>query len=398
MKKKTLGIVVCMLLIATAVLPAVGSINIDKNQDVNTSDEPDGFQKPSRRSSKPLLLPPFLLQLVNGDWDYWSSPPHMYTIPEGNVGIGTSNPTSELEVVGNVEADSFTINGVPVGTSTDSYWSEGEEGNIYYNGDVDIDGDLSVTGAIDPTWVWFVPQTTEPLDTNVVPNIPLEGTLYYDKNTESFRFYKGGNYPIGVWTQLGGGGGADDDWYKVGTTSPPNDINDDIFTEGKVAISSSTDPTEALTIGGGLKDAHITFPFKFGATKAVTKIYIGAPSNAFHNAVGNILEIKAGDVCSNPTQAVRGGELRLYAGLGAGSGASDIVFFTGSPENTVVRQTHKEVARFLGTGQLRLQPLQSGPSNPADGDIAYADGVTWNPGGLGEGFYGYYDTSWKRLG
>jgi hypothetical protein len=141
MKMKIVCILVIALLIATTALPVVGTINIDKNQDVVTSDEPEGFQKPSRRLSKPLLLPPFLLQLVNGDWDYWSSPPNMFTIPDGNVGIGTSNPTSELEVVGNVEADSFTINNVPVGTSTDSYWSEGEDGDIYYNlGNVRVSG------------------------------------------------------------------------------------------------------------------------------------------------------------------------------------------------------------------------------------------------------------------
>jgi hypothetical protein len=208
MKRKIICILVIALLIATTALPVVGTINIDKNQDVETLDESDGFQKPSRRLSNPLMLPPFLLLMVNGDWDYWSNSPHMFTIPDGNVGIGTSNPTSELEVVGNVEADSFTINGVPVGTSTDSYWSEGEESDIYYYGDVNVEGNLSVSGAIDPTWVWFTPQTTAPLDTTVTPNIPLEGTLYYDDNTDSFFVWTGGNFPIGQWTQLG----ADDDW------------------------------------------------------------------------------------------------------------------------------------------------------------------------------------------
>ena len=48
------------------------------------------------------------------------------------VGIGTATPSDELEVVGNVEANGFTINGVPLGTSSDTYWSE-EDGDIYYN-------------------------------------------------------------------------------------------------------------------------------------------------------------------------------------------------------------------------------------------------------------------------
>ena len=33
----------------------------------------------------------------------------------GNVGIGTTSPGSKLEVSGNVDADGFTINGVPIG-------------------------------------------------------------------------------------------------------------------------------------------------------------------------------------------------------------------------------------------------------------------------------------------
>ncbi|HHE38102.1 MAG TPA: hypothetical protein ENL20_05970 [Candidatus Cloacimonetes bacterium] len=50
----------------------------------------------------------------------------------GNVGMGTTAPSTKLEVVGTVEASGFIINGTPVGTSTDSYWLE--VGNdIYYD-------------------------------------------------------------------------------------------------------------------------------------------------------------------------------------------------------------------------------------------------------------------------
>ena len=33
-----------------------------------------------------------------------------------------------------------------------------------------------------------------------------------------------------------------------------------------------------------------------------------------------------------------------------------------------------------------------------DGDMRYADGVDWNPGSGGEGFYAYYNNTWNRLG
>jgi len=51
-----------------------------------------------------LLLPSWLLIMVNGDWNYWDNLPHMYSIPTGNVGIGTDNPTEKLTVTGIVES------------------------------------------------------------------------------------------------------------------------------------------------------------------------------------------------------------------------------------------------------------------------------------------------------
>ena len=68
-------------------------------------------------------------------------PPNIFIIPEVNIVIGISNPTSKLEVAGIVDAEGFTINGVPIGTSTNYYWEISEDGNIYFTGDVEIQGD-----------------------------------------------------------------------------------------------------------------------------------------------------------------------------------------------------------------------------------------------------------------
>ena len=56
----------------------------------------------------------------------------------GQVGIGVITPSQALEVVGTVEADGFSINGTPLGTSSDTYWNA-TGSDIYYSaGDVGI--------------------------------------------------------------------------------------------------------------------------------------------------------------------------------------------------------------------------------------------------------------------
>ena len=34
---------------------------------------------------------------------------------------------------------------------------------------------------------------------------------------------------------------------------------------------------------------------------------------------------------------------------------------------------------------------------PRNGDIRYADGTNWNPGGTGEGIYAYVNGAWAKL-
>ena len=67
-----------------------------------------------------------------------------------------------------------------------------------------------------------------------------------------------------------------------------------------------------------------------------------------------------------------------------------------------------EMRRFLfeelGKISAALATLSAGhldkayvaPSKPRDGDVRYADGTSWNPGG-GSGIYYYNGTSWVKL-
>jgi microcystin-dependent protein len=76
----------------------------------------------------------------------------------GNVGIGTVTPAYKLDVNGAINGTSVLVNGVPVASSTDTYWSTAGAGKIQYSGGnvgvgiaspsyaLDISGDVNVTG------------------------------------------------------------------------------------------------------------------------------------------------------------------------------------------------------------------------------------------------------------
>tara|TARA_Y100000310_G_scaffold274663_1_gene290781 strand:+ start:3742 stop:4020 length:279 start_codon:yes stop_codon:yes gene_type:complete len=46
---------------------------------------------------------------------------------------------------------------------------------------------------------------------------------------------------------------------------------------------------------------------------------------------------------------------------------------------------------------FRLEPSNTVPAKPRDGDIRYADGTNWNPGSGGEGIYAYFNATWNKL-
>lgn len=47
--------------------------------------------------------------------------------------------------------------------------------------------------------------------------------------------------------------------------------------------------------------------------------------------------------------------------------------------------------------RLSLVPQAAAPGRPRTGDIAYADGSGWNPGGTGAGVYAFNGTTWVKL-
>ena len=75
-KRLVLGVVICILFITTTVSSAA--------------------EKQSINGEYPLPLVP--IPLRDQDWNFWDNEPHMYAIPEGNVGIGTTIPKAKLDI------------------------------------------------------------------------------------------------------------------------------------------------------------------------------------------------------------------------------------------------------------------------------------------------------------
>jgi len=86
--QKTIIIGLAMILAVTSlVIPnAVGN--------TNPTLRTDKTPLPTKNHTSPILK--FLIH----DWNWWSNKPNMFSIPTGNIGIGTNSPDDRLDVVG----------------------------------------------------------------------------------------------------------------------------------------------------------------------------------------------------------------------------------------------------------------------------------------------------------
>ena len=97
-----LTITVFVLFVAVAFSSAVGKTLFTEKILVYSKEDGNNLLRTSGSTSKlfrPLSLPEWFYKIFNYDWNYWSNPPDMYTIPTGNIGIGdTPQEDSKLYV------------------------------------------------------------------------------------------------------------------------------------------------------------------------------------------------------------------------------------------------------------------------------------------------------------
>ena len=99
---------------------------------------------------------------------------------------GDLTASGNISSSGTVEASAFTLNGVPVGSSTDTFWNSGSSGKIFYNGgNVGIGNTspvekLTVTGNISASGNLIVSQITASGNISASGIITAEGLVISD--------------------------------------------------------------------------------------------------------------------------------------------------------------------------------------------------------------------------
>jgi len=188
------------------------------------------------------------------------------TLPVAIGGTGATTLTGMLKGNG---TSAFT--GITATAGQLTYWSDantiaGNSSITWSSNTLTIDGDLQVTGEIDPISLTLIPQTTAPTAT--------EGKIYYDSTANGLKVYDGTE-----WVALGSGGGGGGlpsgstnqtlryngtDWVAsnalrndgefIGISSIADKFNSNFVVNGNAVIGKSyelaTAPTDGLLIEG----------------------------------------------------------------------------------------------------------------------------------------------------
>jgi hypothetical protein len=145
---------------------------------------------------------------------------------QGRVGIGTPTPSEELEVIGNAR----------------------------------IDGELEVTGEIDPPAIIFTPLASAPVEE--------EGKVYYSDSDDELYVYDSS-----TWQPLIGGAAPSGDNYSL--DADDGDPEDALYVDGsgKVGIGT-TEPDDKLDVEGILRISGVSSNWRFMSHVSNGNLYI----------------------------------------------------------------------------------------------------------------------------
>jgi len=171
MEKKLYGKIRLVLSITISVLFIAVVFSSTTVKSANTQEKP-------LKNPVGLSLPFF--RFFYRDWNWWDNAPNMFSIPSGNVGIGTSNPQAKLDVFG-----SIAINGKLIFDASGN-WVGGNVSGV--QGPPGPKGDKGDTG----------PQGPKGDKGDTGPQGPPGGTSYWGLNGNNIYNINNGNVGIGT--------------------------------------------------------------------------------------------------------------------------------------------------------------------------------------------------------
>ncbi|PCI94430.1 MAG: hypothetical protein COB15_14210 [Flavobacteriales bacterium] len=173
---------------------------------------------------------------------------------------------------------------------------------------------------------------------------------------------------VGTWQASGGGGGAsDNDWHEVGTSTAPNAITDNIFTQGNVGIGVIS-PNEQLEISEN---------FRLPSTTATTGIIYKAGNRFIHNFGTNntFIGINSGNLTTSGTGTNTG------VGYGTLSSLTTGINNTAVGYNALNKMTSQKWCTAVGFRALEDNVVALGNTGLgyyALGNTGGASGGRWN--------------------
>ncbi len=240
--------------------------------------------------------------------------------------------------------------------------------------------------------------------TNDVTTVSLPATSLLVYNTASVSDVTPGYYYYNgtVWVKLtDSGSNADADWYKVGTSSSPANINDDIFTQGRVGIGTAI-PVEKLHVIGSeiIESWDAVLKTKGPTHDSVYHLigtYQGWDNTGVYIAGYNYYNPQGGNVINSYAKKVHiGHPERLTIDLQTGNTGIG----TTTPNNSALLDMYSSNKGFLPprVALTGVNDVATIPS-PATGLLVYNTANAGSGSNLVYAGYYYFDGSfWRRLG